>query len=96
MGKHKVLNDGDIVPNPYDQVTRAYLQQNVLDDGEGITMDDFDINYHPLLKTVALIIDQALTHAEIDLLNFDETAWNLIEEEINTLRRMQEVFEDGD
>ena len=71
----------------YDAITQAYFED------EETEFDGVDINDHPILKTVAYLLDAAITIGEAEDTSIKTLMWNFIEIEIQTLQRMQRVFE---
>ena len=73
----------DVQDSPYDTITYSYFGDHQLD------FDNVDINDHPLLKIVALLLDDAITTANAQQDDLNSLIWNALEFEINTLSDIQ-------
>lgn len=70
----------------YEAITQAYFQDDEAEFG------NTDINDHPLLKLVAFILDDAIQISEAEFTPINTFMVNVLDYEINTLKRMQRLF----
>ncbi|MHA2063240.1 MAG: hypothetical protein ACXABY_02545 [Candidatus Thorarchaeota archaeon] len=71
----------------YDKVAQAYTKDDETE------FKSIDLDRHPLLAITAYLLDDAFTVSEEEFLPINQLMWNALEEEINTFKRMQKVFE---
>jgi len=72
--------------NLYDQITQAYFEDDETE------FDGVDINDHVLLKLVAFMLDDAIAISNAEDTAIETLMYNFLDYEINTLKKMQEVF----